>query len=103
MSNPEQSAPSQPTFVVRNTVGRGKEPVPQDRGGLVSEAAPREYCDKNYNQLLKGVKARLNFNGSSGTSWYSELRMMSTREHEKRHRSRRSGSPRPSCHTPKIS
>nr|GEY01605.1 reverse transcriptase domain-containing protein [Tanacetum cinerariifolium] len=31
MSNPEQSAPSQPTSVVRNTVGRGKEPVTQNR------------------------------------------------------------------------
>ncbi|GKF60595.1 hypothetical protein Tco_0177381, partial [Tanacetum coccineum] len=30
MSNPEQSAPSQPMSVVRNTVGRGKEPVSQD-------------------------------------------------------------------------
>nr|GEZ07396.1 reverse transcriptase domain-containing protein [Tanacetum cinerariifolium] len=72
-----------------------------------------EYCDKSYNQLLpiiaekfnedkernkrlKGVKARLNFGGSSGTTRYSESRTMSTREHEKRHRSRRSRSPRPS-------
>ncbi|GKC91121.1 hypothetical protein Tco_1151770 [Tanacetum coccineum] len=112
MSNPKQSAPSQPTPVMRNTVGRGKEPVSQDQGGSASDAALREYCDKNYNQLLpiiaekfnwekeknkklKGVKARLNFDGSSGTSRYSESRTMSTREHEKRHRSRRSRSPRP--------
>ncbi|GJS04348.1 reverse transcriptase domain-containing protein [Tanacetum coccineum] len=112
MSNPEQSAPSQPTSVVQNMVGRGKEPVSQDRGGPASDAALREYCDKNYNQLLpiiaekfnrekekneklKGVKARLNFDGSSGTSRYSESRTMSTREHEKRHISRRSCSPRP--------
>ncbi|GJW44092.1 hypothetical protein Tco_0072891 [Tanacetum coccineum] len=33
MSNHEQTAPSQPTSAVRNTVGRGKEPTPQDRGG----------------------------------------------------------------------
>ncbi|GJW40886.1 hypothetical protein Tco_0066731 [Tanacetum coccineum] len=101
MSNPEQSAPSQPTSAVRNTLGRGKEPVLQDRGGPASDIALREYCDKNYNQLLpiiaekfnkekekneklKGVKARLNFNGFSGTSRYSESGMMSTREHEKR-------------------
>nr|GEY68887.1 reverse transcriptase domain-containing protein [Tanacetum cinerariifolium] len=32
MSNPEQTAPSQPTSVVRNTTGRGKELVTQDRG-----------------------------------------------------------------------
>ncbi|GJY25223.1 hypothetical protein Tco_0399949 [Tanacetum coccineum] len=113
MSNPEQSAPSQPTSAVRNTIGRGKQPVSQDRGGPASDAALREYCDKNYNQLLpiiaekfnkekekneklKGVKARLNFGGSSGTSRYSESKTISTREHEKRHRSRRSLSPRPS-------
>ncbi|GJX65305.1 reverse transcriptase domain-containing protein [Tanacetum coccineum] len=98
---------------VRNTVGRGKEPTPQDRGGPASDAALREYCDENYNQLLsiiaekfnkekekneklKEVKARLNFEGCSGTSWYSESRTMSTKEHEKRHRSRHSCSPRPS-------
>ncbi|GKA69463.1 reverse transcriptase domain-containing protein [Tanacetum coccineum] len=112
-SNPEQSAPSQPTSAVRNTVGRGKDPVSQNRGGLASDASLSEYCDKNYNQLLpiiaekfnrereknkklKEVKARLNFDGSSRTSRYSESRTMSTREHEKRHRSRRSHSPRPS-------
>ncbi|GJR47029.1 hypothetical protein Tco_1315132 [Tanacetum coccineum] len=113
MSNPKQSAPSQPTSAVQNTLGRGKEPVLQDRGGLASDAALREYCDKNYNQLLpiiaekfnkekekneklKGVKAQLNFNGSSGTSRYSESGTMSAREHEKRHKSRCSRSPRPS-------
>ncbi|GKD16831.1 hypothetical protein Tco_1205989 [Tanacetum coccineum] len=113
MSNHEQPAPSQPTSAVRNTVGRGKEPTPQDRGGLASDAALREYCDKNYNQLLpiiaekfnkekerneklKEVKARLNFEGCSGTSRYSESRTMSAKEHEGGHRSRRTRSPRPS-------
>nr|GEV97815.1 Ty3/gypsy retrotransposon protein [Tanacetum cinerariifolium] len=113
MSNPEQSAPSQPTSVVRNTVGRGKEPVTQDRGGLASDAALREYCDKNYNQLLpimagklnhekekneklNELKARLNFEGCSRTSRYSESKTVSAKEHEKRHRFRRSRSPRPS-------
>ncbi|GKB28182.1 hypothetical protein Tco_0867583 [Tanacetum coccineum] len=110
MNNPLLASPRLP---VRNTVGRGKEPVSQDRGVPASDVALREYCDKNYNQLvpiiaekfnkekekykkLKGVKARLNFNGSFGTSRYSESRTMSTREHKKRHRSRRSCSPRPS-------
>nr|GEV68624.1 hypothetical protein [Tanacetum cinerariifolium] len=41
------------------------------------------------------VKARLNFDERSGTSRYSEPRMMNTREHERRHRSRCSHSPRP--------
>ncbi|GJV72308.1 reverse transcriptase domain-containing protein [Tanacetum coccineum] len=107
MSNHEQSAPSQPTSAVRYAVGRGKEPTLQDRGGPASDAALREYCDKNYNQLLpiiaekfnnekerneklKEVKARLNFEGCSGTSRYSESRTMSAKEHEGRHRSRRS-------------
>ncbi|GJV50411.1 reverse transcriptase domain-containing protein [Tanacetum coccineum] len=113
MSNHEQSAPSQPTSAMQNTVGRGKEPTPQDRGGPSSVAALREYCDKNYNQFLpiitekfnkkkeknekmKEVKARLNFGGSTRTSRYSESRTMSTKEYEKRYRSRRSRSPRPS-------
>nr|GEV11485.1 reverse transcriptase domain-containing protein [Tanacetum cinerariifolium] len=109
MSNLEQSTPTQPTSTVRNTVRKGKEPILQDRGGFASDAALREYCDKNYNQLLpiiaekfnqdkgrndklKEVKARLNFEDRSRTSRYSESRMMSTREYERRHRSRRSRS-----------
>ncbi|GJY65510.1 hypothetical protein Tco_0467748 [Tanacetum coccineum] len=116
MSNHEQSVPSQPTSSMRNTVGKGKETTPQDRGGPASDAALREYCDKNYNQLLpilaekfnrekekseklKELKAWLNFEGCSGTSRYSESRTMSTMEHEKRHRSRRSRSPRSSIAT----
>nr|GEW61950.1 reverse transcriptase domain-containing protein [Tanacetum cinerariifolium] len=75
-------------------------PIPQDRGGPASDAAFREYCDKNYNQLLpiiaekynqekerndklKKVKARLNFEERSGTSWYSETGTMSAREYER--------------------
>ncbi|GJS92336.1 reverse transcriptase domain-containing protein [Tanacetum coccineum] len=87
MSNPEQSAPSQPTSAVWNTVRRGKEPVLQDRGGPASDAALREYFDKNYNQLLPIIAEK--------TSWYSDSRTMSTKEHKKRYRSRRSLSPRP--------
>nr|GEV04489.1 reverse transcriptase domain-containing protein [Tanacetum cinerariifolium] len=107
ISNHEQFSPSQFTSAVRNTVGRGKEPTQQDRGGPASDAALREYCDKNYNQLLpiiaekfnkekernekrKEVKARLNFKGCSGTSRYFDSRTMSAKEHEGRHRSRRS-------------
>nr|GFC36531.1 hypothetical protein [Tanacetum cinerariifolium] len=79
-------------------------------------AALREYCDKNYNQLqpiiaekfnqekeknkkLKEVKARLNFKERFETSRYSESRTMNSREHEIKHRSRRSRSPR---HTPSV-
>nr|GEW10408.1 hypothetical protein [Tanacetum cinerariifolium] len=113
MSNPEQAAPSQPTSAVRTTAGKRKEPVTQDRGGPVFDAALREYYDKNYNQLLpimvekfnqekeknkklKELKARLNFEGCSKTSRYSESKTMNTKEHEKRHRSRRSRSQRTS-------
>nr|GEX17999.1 reverse transcriptase domain-containing protein [Tanacetum cinerariifolium] len=63
---------------MRNTSGKGKEPISQDRGGPTSDATLREYYDKSYNQLLpiiavkfneekernkklKQVKARLNF------------------------------------------
>ncbi|GKE27855.1 hypothetical protein Tco_1443239 [Tanacetum coccineum] len=89
MSNHERTTPSQPMSDVRNTVGREKEPATQDRGGPASDAAFYEYCDKNYNQLLpimaekfnrdkekseklKELKSRLNFEGCSGTSQYSE-------------------------------
>nr|GEV51930.1 reverse transcriptase domain-containing protein [Tanacetum cinerariifolium] len=113
MSNPEQTASSQPTSAVRNTARRGKDPVTQDRGGPASDAALQEYCDKNYNQLLpimaerfnhekekneklKEIKAWLNFEGCSGTSWYSESKTMSTKKHDKRHISRRPRSPRTS-------
>nr|GEU65922.1 acyl-CoA-binding domain-containing protein 4 [Tanacetum cinerariifolium] len=60
MSNHEQTAPSQPTFAVRNTIGKGKEPTPQDRGGSASDVAFREYCDKNYNQLLPIIAEKFN-------------------------------------------
>ncbi|GJW46691.1 hypothetical protein Tco_0078337 [Tanacetum coccineum] len=65
---------------MRNTLG--KEQVPQDMGMPAYDAARREYCDKNYHQLLpiiaekvhqekvqqeklKAVKARLNFKEAS--------------------------------------
>ncbi|GJS34838.1 hypothetical protein Tco_0533220 [Tanacetum coccineum] len=113
MSNHEQTTPSQPTSAVQNTVGRGNEPATQDQGGPTSDAALREYYDKNYNQLLpimaekfnrekekgkklKELKSWLNLEGCSGTSQYSESKMMDTKEYEKRHRSRRSRSPRTS-------
>ncbi|GJV59972.1 hypothetical protein Tco_0478481 [Tanacetum coccineum] len=113
MSNHEQTTPSQLTSAVQNTIGRGKEPAMQDRSGPASDAALREYCDKNYNQLLpimaekfnrekekseklKELKSRLNFEGCSRTSRYSDSKMIDTKEHEKRHISRLSRSPRTS-------
>ncbi|GJT88327.1 hypothetical protein Tco_1070044 [Tanacetum coccineum] len=80
MSTNEQTPFSQPTSVVRNTLG--KEPVPQDPGRLISDEALREYCDRNHHQILpiiaekvhqekaqqeklKAVKARLNFEETS--------------------------------------
>nr|GFA53107.1 reverse transcriptase domain-containing protein [Tanacetum cinerariifolium]GFA74788.1 reverse transcriptase domain-containing protein [Tanacetum cinerariifolium] len=70
----------QPTFAVRNTLGKGQ--VPQDLGGPAFDAALQEYCDGNYHQLLsiiaekvhqekvqqeklKVVKAFLNFEEAS--------------------------------------
>ncbi|GJZ85080.1 hypothetical protein Tco_0650419 [Tanacetum coccineum] len=61
--------------------------------GLTTEKFNKE---KEKNEKLKEVKARLNFGGSTGSSRYSKSRMMSTKEYEKRYRSRRSRSPRPS-------
>ncbi|GJU46677.1 hypothetical protein Tco_1203943 [Tanacetum coccineum] len=100
MSNHEQTTPSQPTLVVQNTVGRGQEPATQDRGGFASNAALREYCDKNYNQLLpimaekfnrekekseklKELKSRLNFEGCSGTSRIRREQSRSPRQRSK--------------------
>ncbi|GJS62981.1 reverse transcriptase domain-containing protein [Tanacetum coccineum] len=51
---------------------------------------------KKKSEKLKELKSRLNFEGCSGTSRYSESKMIDTKEHEKRHRSRRSRSPRTS-------
>ncbi|GJZ72595.1 reverse transcriptase domain-containing protein [Tanacetum coccineum] len=101
MSNHERTTPSQPMSDVRNTVGREKEPATQDRGGPSSDAAFCEYCDKNYNQLLpimtekfnrdkekseklKELKSRLNFEGCSGTSQYSEIRSERSRSPRQR-------------------
>ncbi|GJR02346.1 reverse transcriptase domain-containing protein [Tanacetum coccineum] len=86
MSINEKTPLSQPTSVVRNTLG--KEPVPQDPGRPISDEALREYCDMNYHHILpiiakkvhqekaqhenlKAVKARLNF---EETSCHSESR-----------------------------
>ncbi|GKE54020.1 hypothetical protein Tco_1489176 [Tanacetum coccineum] len=76
MSTNEQTSLSQPTSAVRNTLG--KEQISQDMDKPTSDAALREYCNRNYHQLLpiiaekvhqkkvqqeklKAVKARLNF------------------------------------------
>ncbi|GKD21056.1 hypothetical protein Tco_1222759 [Tanacetum coccineum] len=80
MSTNEQTPLSQPTSVVRNSLG--KEPVPQDPGRLISDEALREYYDRNYHQILpiiaekvhqekvqqeklKEVKSHLNFEETS--------------------------------------
>ncbi|GKD81380.1 reverse transcriptase domain-containing protein, partial [Tanacetum coccineum] len=41
-------------------VGRGKEPVSQDRGGPAFVAALWEYCNKNYNKLLPIITKKFN-------------------------------------------
>ncbi|GKD31756.1 hypothetical protein Tco_1242534 [Tanacetum coccineum] len=50
MSTNEQTLLSQPTSAIGNTLG--KEQVPQGLGRPTSDAALREYCDRNYHQLL---------------------------------------------------
>nr|GFA67056.1 reverse transcriptase domain-containing protein [Tanacetum cinerariifolium] len=50
MCTNEQTSVSQPTSAVRNTLG--KEQVPQDLGRPASDASLREYCDRNYHQVL---------------------------------------------------
>nr|GEX83503.1 reverse transcriptase domain-containing protein [Tanacetum cinerariifolium] len=80
MSTNEQTPLSQPTFAVRNTLGR--EQALQNLVRPVPNEDLREYCDKNYHQILpiiaeklhqenvqqeklKAVKARLNFEEAS--------------------------------------
>ncbi|GKD20718.1 hypothetical protein Tco_1222421 [Tanacetum coccineum] len=106
MSNHEQTTTSQPTSVVRNMVGRGKEPATQDRGGPAFDAALQEYWDKNYNLLLpimaekfnrekekseklKELNSRLNFEGSlsesedrDGGHWKSRSKGKKSRREE---------------------
>nr|GEX96592.1 reverse transcriptase domain-containing protein [Tanacetum cinerariifolium] len=112
MSINVQTPLSQPTSAVRNTLG--KEQVPQDLDGPAFDAALREYCDRNYYQLLpkiaenvhqekvqqeklKAVKARLNFEEASQ---HSELGTPSRKKDLKkrlgyRHVRSMSGSPEP--------
>ncbi|GKB20396.1 hypothetical protein Tco_0854319 [Tanacetum coccineum] len=112
MSTNGKTPLSQPTSVVRNTLG--KEPVLQDPGRLISDEALREYCDRNYHQILpiiaekvhqekvqqeklKAVKSRLNF---EETSHHSESgtptgRMSLKERLGSRHVRSRSGSPKP--------
>nr|GEY04193.1 reverse transcriptase domain-containing protein [Tanacetum cinerariifolium] len=80
--------------------GYGPEAARQTKGFqmTLSQGSETEKFnkEKERNEKLKEVKALLNFEGCCGTSRYSESRMMNTKEYEKRHRSRRSRSPRPS-------
>nr|GEU54415.1 UDP-glycosyltransferase 85C2-like [Tanacetum cinerariifolium] len=71
------------TSAVRNTAGKGKEPVTQNR-------------EERKNKKLKEPEARLNFEGCSGTSRYSESKTMNTKKHDQRDRSRCSCRPRTS-------
>nr|GEU83307.1 reverse transcriptase domain-containing protein [Tanacetum cinerariifolium] len=112
MSTNEQTLLSHPTFVVRNTLE--KEQVPQDLGRPASDAALREYCDRNYHQLLpiiagkvhqekvqkekhKAVKARLNFEEASqhSESGTPSRRRDLKKEPGSRHVRSTSGSPEP--------
>nr|GEZ59833.1 reverse transcriptase domain-containing protein [Tanacetum cinerariifolium] len=112
MSTNEQTPISQPTFAVRNMLG--KEQVSQDSGRPAFDATLRKYCERNYHRLLpiiaekvhqekvqqeklKAVKAHLNFEEASQ---YSESGTSSKRRSLKerlgsRHVRRMSGSPEP--------
>nr|GEU33828.1 reverse transcriptase domain-containing protein [Tanacetum cinerariifolium] len=55
--NTEQTPLSQPTSAVRNTLGR--EQAPQNLVRPVPDEDPREYCDKNYHQILPIIPEKL--------------------------------------------
>ncbi|GJY78768.1 reverse transcriptase domain-containing protein [Tanacetum coccineum] len=65
MSTNDQTPLSQPTSVVRNTLG--KEPVLQDPSRLISDEALREYCDMNYHQILPIIAEKVH-QEKSGTT-----------------------------------
>nr|GFA58444.1 reverse transcriptase domain-containing protein [Tanacetum cinerariifolium] len=70
MSNHEQTLLSQPTSAVRNTIG--KELIPQDLDRPASDAAFREYCDRNYHQLLPIIAEKVHKekkNGPQEKAW----------------------------------
>ncbi|GJW53942.1 hypothetical protein Tco_0098027 [Tanacetum coccineum] len=52
MSTRSGPSPTTNTSDVRNTVGRGKEKSQENPNEPASDAALREFCDKDYNQLL---------------------------------------------------
>ncbi|GKE51544.1 hypothetical protein Tco_1486700 [Tanacetum coccineum] len=52
MSTRSGPSPTTNTPAVRNTVGRGKEKSQENLNEPTSDAALKEFCDKNYNQLL---------------------------------------------------
>ncbi|GKA15286.1 reverse transcriptase domain-containing protein [Tanacetum coccineum] len=79
MSTNGQTPLSQPTSVVRNTLG--KEPVLQDPGRLISDEALREYCDRNYHRF---------YNHSEKRTWRRER----IRQRHARQQSSRSPEPR---------
>nr|GEW95430.1 reverse transcriptase domain-containing protein [Tanacetum cinerariifolium] len=95
MSTNEQTPLSQPTSVVKNTLGR--EQAPQNLVRSIPDEDLREYCDKNYHKILpiiaeklhqekvqqeklKAVKARLNFEEASQ---YSESKTPNRRRNLK--------------------
>nr|GEY05670.1 reverse transcriptase domain-containing protein [Tanacetum cinerariifolium] len=110
---PEDTCLTRPTHV-RHEEHTRKGARSQDLDSLSSDAALREYCDKNYHQLLaiiaekvhqekveqerlKAVKARLNFEESSqhSESWTPSKRMDLKKRLGPRHARSMSGSPEP--------
>ncbi|GJT37267.1 reverse transcriptase domain-containing protein [Tanacetum coccineum] len=90
MSTNEQTPLSQPTSVVRNTLG--KEPVPQDPDRPIPDEALWEYCDRNYHQILPIIAEKASDHSESGTP----IRRRGLKERlETRYVRSRSGSPKP--------
>nr|GEV48141.1 hypothetical protein [Tanacetum cinerariifolium] len=77
MSNPEQTAPSQPTSAMRNMTERGKEPVTQYRGGVFKRLGSRgksvfaRVASYSQHSHSRYTKALLESEDSEGGHWKS--------------------------------
>ncbi|GJY94338.1 hypothetical protein Tco_0510699 [Tanacetum coccineum] len=58
MSTHSSPSPTTNTSAVRNTVGRGKEKSQENPNEPASNAALKEFCDKNYNQRPHSTPSR---------------------------------------------
>nr|GEW38008.1 reverse transcriptase domain-containing protein [Tanacetum cinerariifolium] len=78
MSTNEQNPLSQPTSAMRNTLG--KEQISQDIDKPASDAALREYCNRNYHQRLSIIAEKVHQEkGNQAEGMTSEKRFGSRR------------------------